>query len=166
MVRGFLALLIGALLATGCADGTSDPQPPAGPAREAAVLTAVITSVAELPTEPGVLPGVLPVVYAVGVQGTIDIGVQASVAASLMEVCDLRFADDPAEAFEEIDGVVQVREGAVLLVIGTVPLEGDELGVAVLRQSSDQDKEELTVTVVLRDLEWLVTKVTTTERVA
>jgi hypothetical protein len=162
MVRGFVALLIGALMATGCADGALDPQPPAGPARDAAVLTAVITSVAELPTE----PEVLPVVYAVGVHGTIDIGVQAAVAASLVEVCDLRFADDPAEAFEEIDGVVQVREGAVLLVIGTVPLEGDELEVAVSRQTLDQDKEELLVTVVLRDLEWLVTKVTTAERVA
>jgi hypothetical protein len=157
-----MALLIGALVAVGCAESAVDPQPPSGPARDAAVLTAVIAAVAELPTE----LEVLPVVYAVGVQGTIDIGVQASVAASLLEACDLRFADDPAEAFEEIDGELHVREGAVLLVIGTVPTQGDELEVAVTRQTSFQDKQELMVTVVLEDLEWHVTEVTTVERVA
>jgi hypothetical protein len=162
MVRGFLALLIGAMVAAGCADGTVEPQPPVGSARDAAVLTAVITAVADLPTQ----PEVLPVVYAVGVQGTIDIGVQASVAASLVEACDLRFADDPAEAFEVIEGESQVREGAVLLVIGTVPAEGDALEVAVWRQTTGQDKEEFIVAVVLQDLEWLVTEVNAVESVA
>jgi hypothetical protein len=162
MVRGFLALLIGATLAAGCADATAEPQPPVGPARDAAVLTAVITSVADLPSE----PEVLPVVYAVGVQGTIDIGVQAAVASSLVEVCDLRFADDPSEAFEEIDGELVVRVGAVLLVIGPVPLDGDEIEVAVSRQLSGADKEDLVVNVVRRDMEWLVTDVTDVSTVA
>jgi hypothetical protein len=162
MIRGFLALLVGALVAAGCAETTVDPQPPVGPARDAAVLTIVIASVAELPSE----PDLLPVVYAVGVQGTIDIGVQAAVAAKLVDVCDLRFADDPAEAFEEIDGELVVREGAVLLVIGPVPSQGEELEIAVSRQSSDQDKTDLIVTVVLRDVEWQVTDVTVVERVA
>ena len=171
MVRGFLALLLGVVVVVGCADGTVDPQPPSGTARAAAVLTAVITTVAELGPE----PEVVPVVYAVGSQGTIEIEIQAAVAGKLVDLADLRFADDPAEAFEEIDGESQIREGAILLVIGAVPdapddpdatSGSDEAEVAVTRHLSAEFSEDLVVSLVRRDLEWVVTQVVIVDVIA
>lgn len=156
MVRRFLALLLGALVVAGCTDFAAEPEPPVGSARDAAILTAVIASVAELAPE----PAVVPIVYVVGVQGTMEIEVQAAVAANLMDMCDLRFADDPAEAFEEIDSEKRLRAGAVLLVIGPVPSEEQQqVEVAVTRLTATDFSEDLIVTVALRDLDWMVTEV-------
>ncbi len=168
MVRRFLALLLGAVVVVGCSDPNADPQPPSGTARAAAVLTAVVTTVAEL----GPDPEVLPVVYAVGSQGTMEIEIQAAVAGSLVDLVDLRFADDPAEAFEEIDGELQIREGGILLVIGTVPpasdpgADSDEVEVSVTRHLSAEFSEDLVVSVIHRGLEWVVTEVVLADVVA
>jgi hypothetical protein len=155
MVRRFLALLLGVLVVAGCAELPVEPEPLVGSARDAAILTGVIASVAELAPE----PAVAPIVYVVGVQGTLEIEVQATVAANLMDMCDLRFADDPAEAFEEVDGEWRLRAGAVLLVIGSVPSEEQQVEVAVIRQTAAGFSEDLIVTVTLRDLDWTVTEV-------
>jgi hypothetical protein len=168
MVRRFLALLLGAVVVVGCSDTNADPQPPSGTARAAAVLTAVVTTVAELRPD----PEVLPVVYAVGSQGTMEIEIQAAVAGSLVDLVDLRFADDPGEAFEEIDGESRIREGGILLVIGTVSPasdsgeDSDEVEVAVTRHLSAEFSEDLVVSVMRRDLEWVVTEVVIVDVVA
>jgi hypothetical protein len=159
MVRRFWLVVLGALLATGCTDTAADPQPPSGAARDAGVLTAVIVSVAELTPE----PEKAPVVYVVGSQGTLGIEVQAAVAMNLANICDLRFADDPSEAYEEIDGELRLREGALLLEVGAVPSEGDQVEVAVTRHVAADFSEDLVVVTVLQDLDWAVTEVTVTE---
>ena len=156
MVRRFLVVLLGALVAAGCTDAATDPQPPSGAARDAAVLTAVISSVAELAPE----PEVAPVVYAVGIQGTLEIEVQAAVAMSLMGLCDLRFADDSSEAFEEVDGELRLREGATLLVIGSVASEGDQVEVPVTRYVAADFSEDLLVVANRQNLDWAVSDVT------
>jgi hypothetical protein len=170
MVRRFLALLLGAVVVVGCADPAADPQPPSEAARAASVLTAIITTVAEL----GPDPEVLPVVYAVGSQGTMEIEIQAAVAGNLVDLVDLRFADDPAEAFEEINGESQIREGAILLVIGEVPAapdqgadpQVDEVELVVTRHLSGEFSEDLLVSAVRRDLEWVVTQVVVVDVIA
>ncbi len=162
MVRGFLLVLLGALLAAGCTDTTTDPPPPSGAARDAGALTAVIVSVAELTPE----PETSPVVYVVGSQGTFGIEVQAAVAINLVGLCDLRFADDPSEAFEEIDGELRLREGALLLAVGPVPSEGDQLEVSVTRHVAADFSEDLIVAIVRQDLDWAVTDVTVAEVIA
>jgi hypothetical protein len=120
------------------------------------VLTAVISSVAELAPE----PEAAPVVYVVGIQGTLDIEVQAAVAMNLVGLCDLRFADDSSEAFEELEGELRLREGALLLVIGPVASEGDQVEVAVTRHVAADFSEDLLVVANRQDLDWAVTEVT------
>ena len=145
-------------MVAGCADFAAKPQPPVGSARDAAILTAVIASVAELAPE----PAVAPIVYVVGVQGALEIEVQAAVAANLVDMCDLRFADDPAEAFEEIDGERRLREEAGLLVIGLVPSEVEQVEVAVTRHTAADFSEDLIVAITLQNLDWTVTDVSVT----
>lgn len=148
-------MVLGALWGIGCTADSPGPQDPVGPAREAGIVAAVITATAELAED----PEELPVVYVVGDQGTPDIEVQASVATLLQGSADLRFADEDAEAFEEVDGVSRLREGAMLLVIGEVPAEGDEVEVTVTRHRDPDLVEELRVTLVRSDLAWIAADV-------
>jgi hypothetical protein len=134
----------------GCGEATAIE----GTARDAAVVEQVVRATVRLDTDE---PVVAPVVYAVGVEGTIPIEVQAAVAAALVDDYDLRFADERAEAIDAGTEDEAVRDGGVLLVIGNVPSQGRSIDVEVERYESLRDVERLAVSLRWRDPTWVVT---------
>lgn len=76
----------------------------------------------------------LPVIYVVAADGeTIDVGVQADVAAATDAIADVRFADESAEAFHDgVDGEPVIDEG-VMLVVDPLPDPAPTIDVELLR---------------------------------
>jgi hypothetical protein len=76
----------------------------------------------------------LPVIYVVAADGeTIDVGVQANVAAATVDIADVRFADESAEAFDDgADGEPVIDDG-VMLFIGVMPDPAPTVDVDLLR---------------------------------
>ncbi len=79
----------------------------------------------------------LPVIYVVAADGeTIDVGVQADVAAATVDIADVRFADESAEAFNDgVDGEPVIADG-VMLLVGALPDPAPTIDVEVLRYHS------------------------------
>lgn len=148
--RGVLTVV--AVLAVSAACSESDPVEQ-GTGRDAAVIEQVVRELAPEPVE----PDVLPVVYVVGVDGTIGIEVQASVAAALVDEIDIRFADERAEAIDETVDERPVRDDGVLLVVQDVPVEGEEIEVQVNRYVAFEEEERMVVSLEYDDPEWDVT---------
>ena len=63
----------------------------------------------------------LPVIYVVAADGeTIDVGVQADVAAATVDIADVRFADESADAFDDgVDDEPVIADGVMLLIGAT-----------------------------------------------
>jgi hypothetical protein len=157
-MRGAPLVATGALFAVsmGLASCTTS-SPIEGTARNAAVVEQVIRSIVEdEPTE----PDVMPVVYVVGGETSISIDVQASVAASLVNEMDIRFADERAEAIDESLEQAPVRDAGVLLVIGKVPNEGRRIDVLTERYRAVDDVDNVVVSLRWREPEWSVTSTT------
>jgi hypothetical protein len=76
----------------------------------------------------------LPVIYVAAADGaTIDVGVQASVAAATVDIADVRFADESSEAFDSgIDGEPVIDQG-VMLLVGAIPDPARTIDVELLR---------------------------------
>jgi len=79
----------------------------------------------------------LPVIYVVAADGaTIDVGVQASVAAAAVDIADVRFADESSEAFDsKIEGEPVIDQG-VMLLVGAIPDPARAIDVELLRYLS------------------------------
>ena len=79
----------------------------------------------------------LPVIYVVAADGaTIDVGVQASVAAATVDIADVRFADESSEAFDSgIEGEPVIDQG-VMLLVGAIPDPARTIDVELLRYVS------------------------------
>lgn len=79
----------------------------------------------------------LPVIYVVAADGaTIDVGVQASVAAATVDIADVRFADESSEAFDSgIEGEPVIDQG-VMLLVGAIPDPARTIDVELLRHLS------------------------------
>lgn len=163
MFRRLAALCTGAVLLLGCAGEGSEVPAETPTAREAAVMTQVIAIVAAVdqPLD------VAPVVFVAAARGSFGIDVQVAVAAALVDAADLRFADDPLDAFEELDDGWRVREDAMLLVIGAVSGDGDRVDVEVTRffaaVEDPEVGEDLVVSVARREDGWKVVAVSVRE---
>ena len=140
------AVLIGGGCSGSAADGESS--------RDAAVVEAVIRTLVDgMPTE----PDVKPVVYVVGVDGAaIPIDVQAAVAAALVDELEVRFADDREEAILDDVEEMPVRDDGMLIAIGSVPPEGNEVDVAVERYVDEGDHAEMLFSLRRRNQQWAV----------
>lgn len=79
----------------------------------------------------------LPVIYIASADGdTIDVGVQADVAESTVDIATVRFTDDKADAFDGDLDDQPVREDGVMLLVGPMPDPGPDVLVDVTRYSS------------------------------
>jgi len=102
----------------------------------------------------------LPVVFVLGVDGTLDIEVQAGVAAALVDEVDVRFVDERVEAIDEAADDLAVREGGVMVVVEEIPPEGRTFDLEVDRYTTADDRERLVVSFQWRSEQWTVTSTT------
>lgn len=88
----------------------------------------------------------LPVIYIAGAEGgTIDVGVQADVAAATVDLATVRFADDATEAFDDgVDGQPVIDDGSMLLV-GALPDPAPVVVVELLRYLAADTSEAFLV---------------------
>jgi len=88
----------------------------------------------------------LPVIFVVADSGvTIDVGVQADVAAATVGWATVRFADDVADTFDTgLDGE-PVRDDGVMLLVGPMPDPAQSVEVALVRYRSVDDAESFTL---------------------
>jgi hypothetical protein len=79
----------------------------------------------------------LPVIYVAAADGgTIDVGVQADVAESTVDIATVRFTDDQGDAFDGDLDDQPVREQGVMLLVGPMPEPGPDVLIDVTRYSS------------------------------
>jgi hypothetical protein len=90
----------------------------------------------------------LPVIFVVADDGaTIDVGVQADVAAQSVDWATVRFADDVTDTFDpDLDGE-PVRDDGVLLVIGPMPDPARSVELDLVRYTSVDGAEAFTLEV-------------------
>lgn len=88
----------------------------------------------------------LPVVFVVADGGaTIDVGVQADVAADTVDWATVRFADDAADTFDpDVEGE-PVRDDGVLLLVGPMPEPARSIELPLVRYSSIDVGEAFTL---------------------
>lgn len=87
-----------------------------------------------------------PVIYVAAAEGdTIDVGVQAEVAAATVDLATVRFADDATEAFDEdLEGQPVIDDGSMLLV-GPLPDPARTVTVDLLRYTAAETSEAFLV---------------------
>ena len=88
----------------------------------------------------------LPVIFVVADGGgTIDIGVQAAVAAASVDWATVSFADDVADTFDpSLDGE-PVRNDGVMLLVGPMPAPARTVEVNLVRYTTVDDGEPFTL---------------------
>jgi len=88
----------------------------------------------------------LPVIFVVADGGgTIDIGVQAAVAAATADWATVRFADDVADTFDPRLDHEPVRNDGVMLLIGPMPVPARTVEVNLVRYATVDDGEPFTL---------------------
>ncbi len=88
----------------------------------------------------------LPVIYVVAADGeTIDVGVQADVAAATVDIADVRFADESAEAFDDGLDDEPVMADGVMLLVGALPDPAPVIDVELLRYLSVESSSPFTL---------------------
>jgi hypothetical protein len=88
----------------------------------------------------------LPVIFVVADDGaTIDVGVQADVAASTVDWATVRFADDVADTFApDLDGE-PVRDDGVLLLLGPMAEPARSVEIDLVRYTAADSGEAFTL---------------------
>jgi hypothetical protein len=139
------AVVVSALAACSDAPSTSQVNP-------AAALTAIVRWQADAWTPPpDAEADLLPVIYVVAAGGgTIDVGVQADVTASMADEAVVRFADEPAEAFDTGVEGAPVHDDGILLAVGEVPEPARRVTIEVDRYVAQDDAEMMSVDVTAR----------------
>jgi hypothetical protein len=86
----------------------------------------------------------LPVIFLVSEDGaTIDVGVQAEVAAATVDWATVRFADKTADTFDPgLDGE-PVRDQGVMLLLGPIPEPARSVDLALVRYYAVDDGEPI-----------------------
>lgn len=137
------AALVGALALASC----DDEAPPAADVIEPAeAITAVIAWQAD-EQEPVVDEDgepQLPVIFVVARDGeTIDVGIQASVAAATDGWAHVRFADDVADTFDPDTDGQPVRDDGAMLLLGPLPEPAPSVEIDLARYTAIDDVEVL-----------------------
>jgi hypothetical protein len=145
MASALVGLAAMSISATACSD---DEPSTSGDVEAAAALTAIVEWQAT-EQEPVVNDNgeeQLPVIYVVAADGeTIDVGVQADVAAATVDVADVRFADESAEAFDDgVDSQPVIADG-VMLLVGALPEPAPTIDVELLRYHSVESSSPFTL---------------------
>lgn len=150
MTAGATALACSAITLVGCTSKPTAERPTVTP--ESAYVAIVQWELEQ--TEPvvddegNVEP---PVIYlASGLGGTIDVGVQAEVVATIGDAAVIRFADDPRDARDKgLDGE-PVKDEGVMIVLDDFEPDQPVVDVLISRYKSDTDEDfwrlELTAT--------------------
>lgn len=88
----------------------------------------------------------LPVIYVVADDdATIDIGVQADVAAATVDWATVRFADAVTDTFDpDLDGE-PVRDDGVMLLVGPMPESAPSVELDLVRYTTVDDGESFTL---------------------
>jgi hypothetical protein len=88
----------------------------------------------------------LPVIFVVADDGaTIDVGVQADVAAATVDWATVRFADDAADTFDpDLDGE-PVRDDGVMLLVGPMPEPAPSVELDLVRYTNVDGGEPITL---------------------
>ena len=138
---GATAMILMAAVAAGC-----DPEPTTGPpvVRPAAAYTAIVEWQAgeQEPVVDDKGKVRLPVIFIVANDGaTIDVGVQAEVAASTVDMATVRFADDVADTFDSKLEDEPVRDSGSLLLISPMPEPAPTVVVDLVRYESIDDSQ-------------------------
>jgi hypothetical protein len=88
----------------------------------------------------------LPVIFVVADDGTtIDVGVQADVAAATADWATVRFADDVADAFDPDLADEPVRNDGALLLLGPIPEAERRIEIDLVRYTTVEESELFTV---------------------
>ena len=88
----------------------------------------------------------LPVIFVVAdIGATIDVGVQADVAAATADWATVRFADDVTDTFNAALDGEPVRDDGVMLLVGPMPDPAQSVEVALVRYRSVDDAESFTL---------------------
>lgn len=147
----FVGLVALSALSVGCSG--SDSSPP-GEVDQSGAYTAIIEwQAAEqepVLNDDGTVK--LPIIYVVAADGaTIDVGVQASVAAETVDVADVRFADESSEAFDDdLDGAPVIDQG-VMLLVGAIPEPAPTIDVDLLRYLNAETSSAFTLKITADD---------------
>lgn len=138
---GLCALV--ALAACGSGDRTADDE--VGPAE---AITAIVAWQAD-EQEPVLDENgeeQLPVIFVVASdRDSIDVGVQADVAAATADWAMVRFADDTADAFDPDLAGEPVRDDGVLLLVGPMPDPDRSIELDVVRYLAAEVGEPITL---------------------
>lgn len=95
----------------------------------------------------------LPVIYIVAADGeTIDVGVQASVAAATVDLATVRFADDVSDAFDADLDDEMVRDSGTLLLVAGMPPNGATITVDLVRYLAAERHEPFQLEITADDL--------------
>jgi hypothetical protein len=142
--RGAAVLLVVSAIAA-CDDGDPDET---NVVDTAAAITAVVAWQAD-EQEP-VLDDAgepqQPVIFVVPDDGaTIEVGVQADVAAATVDWATVRFADDVADTFDPAGESQPVREDGSMLLLGPIPEPARSIELHVVRYTSVDDPEPFTL---------------------
>ena len=137
--RGTAALASLACCALAITACDTDDDSPAEVVGSADALTAAIAWEAD-EQEPVVDDGGevrLPVIFVVAGDGaTIDVGVQADVAAATVDWATVRFADQVAETFDPDTDGEPVRDDGAMLLIGPLPEPATSVTLDLVRYTS------------------------------
>ena len=137
------AALLGSFVFASC-DG--DDGPAADVVEPAEAITAIVSWQAD-EQEPVIGDdgeAQIPVIFVVAGDGeTIDVGIQASVAAATDGWANVRFADDVADAFDpDLEGEPVRGDGAMLL-LGPIPEPAPSIQIDLARYTAIDDVEIL-----------------------
>jgi hypothetical protein len=94
----------------------------------------------------------LPVIYVVAADGeTIDVGVQAAVTESTVDVATVRFADEAGETFDaDLDGQ-PVRDHGSMLLVAAMPEPAPRVTVDLIRYLAAEESEPFRVEIRVED---------------
>lgn len=142
-------LTIVAMAVAGCGDDTA-AAPPA-----AQVIEALVLEVAEEVRADPERPEALPVVYVVSESDVpFSAQVQARVASAVVDVVDVRFADDRDESMDLDQPGSPVRDGGALVLIDKLLVDDAPMHVDVEVYRSSTQFSRRVVTFARADDEW------------
>lgn len=93
-----------------------------------------------------------PVIYIASADGeTIDVGVQADVAESTIDIATVRFTDESGDAFDDDLADRPVRDDGVMLLVGALPDAAPSVLVDVVRYLGVDRSEPLQLEIAHAD---------------